>query len=376
MAKAGALQSYPAKTFYLPVPEAKHILAKRVSFVKLKLKAEPAAAREYFSRKGFTVGIKSLEMFANAIERVFVETEYVSGLIGRLANFDIRRMLELAQRVFLSPEIEIDEVVKSSFGGPPVTSDLKRTHRALIKGEYDRFSEEENSFMLNIFWTNPERPASPLLAFYILWALRHRGARADDTSAEAKHWGIAELCDYLEPCGVDRQSVFDVLNRLFAARLIDTFDPTREKLTETDRIAIKDAGHAHIDLLQDSTIYLEEMALVTGLNQPQLRQELKEHAAAKSRGSYRAIVASFTAYLNALDSSRFTIPQATEYTPLTEAQRAFASLTARAREDLTRVRPFGKGPSGQTLRARKAHLPMRGAKKTNARRRRQSARSP
>ena len=140
LSKAGALQSYAATSFYLPVPDAKEIISRRVTFLKGKLKAEPRAAKAYFSSKGFQVEVNNLQMLAEAVEKVFVENDYVSGLIGRLGNFDIRRMLKLAERVFLSPEIKIDDIIRSKFGGPSVTTDKFRTHRALIKGEYDRFS--------------------------------------------------------------------------------------------------------------------------------------------------------------------------------------------------------------------------------------------
>ncbi len=82
---------------------------------------------------------------------MFVENDYVSGMIGRLANFDIRRMLRLAERIFLSPELKIDDIIRSRFGGATVTADRFRTQRALIKGEYDRFSEGENELISNVF---------------------------------------------------------------------------------------------------------------------------------------------------------------------------------------------------------------------------------
>lgn len=158
LSKAGALQSYTSRSFYLPVPDAKEIISRRVDFLKLKVKAEPKAAKSYFSKRGFQVEVNDLAILADAVGKVFVENDYISGLIGRLGNFDIRRMLRLAERIFLSPELKIDDIIKSKFGGQSVTADRFRTHRALIKGEYDRFSEGENEFVSNIFQTNAQRP--------------------------------------------------------------------------------------------------------------------------------------------------------------------------------------------------------------------------
>ena len=205
LSKAGALQSYSARSFYLPVPDAKEIISRRVDFLKLKVKAEPKAAKAYFSKRGFQVEVNDLAMLAEAVGKVFVDNDYVSGLIGRLGNFDIRRMLKLAERIFLSPELRIDDIIKSKFGGPSVTTDRFRTHRALIKGEYDRFSETENEFISNLFYTNLNRPESPLLAFYILWLLRQRLISVRDDNVEMRHWLAAELCQLFEGCGVSEE---------------------------------------------------------------------------------------------------------------------------------------------------------------------------
>ena len=166
MSKAGALQSYSAHSFYLPVPDAKEIISRRVEFLKGKVKAEPAAAQSYFSKRGFQVEVNDLAILAEAVGKVFVDNDYVSGFIGRLGNFDIRRMLKIAERIFLSPELKIDDIIKSKFGGEDITADRFRTHRALIKGEYDRFSERENEYISNLFQTNAQRPGPPLLGYY------------------------------------------------------------------------------------------------------------------------------------------------------------------------------------------------------------------
>ena len=135
---------------------------------------------------------------------------YLEALLG---NFDIRRMLKLAERIFLSPELKIDDIIKSRFGGESVTADWFRTHRALIKGEYDRFSEGENEFISNLFQTNAKRPESPLLAYYLLWLLRQKLNTVRNDSVEDRHWLAAELCQLFEACGVTEDLVMQSLNR-------------------------------------------------------------------------------------------------------------------------------------------------------------------
>ena len=49
--RTAQLQSYAAKSFFLPVPDAKEIIARRVNFLKNKLDDESGAAKRYFSDK-------------------------------------------------------------------------------------------------------------------------------------------------------------------------------------------------------------------------------------------------------------------------------------------------------------------------------------
>ncbi len=59
LSKAGALQSYSAHSFYLPVPDAKEIISRRVEFLKSKVESEPKAAKSYFSKLGFRVEVNN-----------------------------------------------------------------------------------------------------------------------------------------------------------------------------------------------------------------------------------------------------------------------------------------------------------------------------
>jgi hypothetical protein len=322
LSKAGALQSYTSKSFYLPVPEAKEIFSRRVRFVKEKINIEKVHNSAYFSKKGFSVSIDDLSMFAEAVERIFIDNDYVSGLIGRLANFDIRRMLRLAERIFISPEIRIDDIVKSHYGGPSVAADRLRTHRALVKGEYDRFSESENEYVCNLFLTDPRKPSSPLLPLYILWVLRQRHATVRIDQIEARHWLVSELCDFFEGCGVSIEAVLNAIRRLFDRRLIETLDPNVKLLGVADRISIKESGVAHIDLMATSSVYMEQMALTTGLNLRSIRDEIKQKAHISTNQSFIEIRDIFIAYLLKVDALRLSIPQTSTYRQLNDA-RAF-----------------------------------------------------
>jgi len=329
LSKDGALQSYSSRSFYLPVPEAKEIISKRVEFLKAKVNAPIETAKSYFSRRGFQVQINDLAMLAEAVGKVFLENDYVSGFLGRLGNFNIRVMLQLAERIFLSPEIKIDEIINSKFGGPSVTSDRNRTHRALLKGEYDRFSEADNAFVSNLFYTNPIRPESPLLAYYLLWILRQRlNSVRDDEGVESKHWHASELCALFESCGVPDELVMQVLNRLYNRRLIEALDPNVKHIGVGDRIAIKDCGLAHIELVLSSPTYIEQTGLTTGVNEVFTRDEMRRinldaTPYPQKMANLRDV---FVRYLLKIDSGRLIIPANRVYDQIRMARRQIENL--------------------------------------------------
>lgn len=319
LSKAGALQSYSALSFYLPVPDAKEIISRRVDFLRAKVEAEPNAAKSYFSKRGFQVEVNDLAILAEAVGKVFVDNDYVSGLIGRLGNFDIRRMLKIAERVFLSPELRIDDIIKSKFGGDNVTADPFRTQRALIRGEYDRFSEGENEYMSNVFQTNPQRPGSPLLGYYLLWLLRQKlsSVRRDDDNVENRHWLASELCQLFEGCGVAEDFVMSSLNRLYNRRLIEALDPNAKDVSTADKVAIKASGLAHLELILSSPVYIEQMALVTGVNELFARDEIKKNML---KGMFNDIREIFLRYVLKIDAGRLSVPPNAVYSQIDKAR--------------------------------------------------------
>lgn len=337
LSKAGALQSYSARSFYLPVPDAKEIISRRVEFLRTKLQAEPKAAKAYFSKRGFIVEVNDLGVLADAVGKVFVENDYVSGLIGRLGNFDIRRMLKIAERIFLSPDLKIDEIIKSKFGGKSITADRHRTHRALINGEYDRFREGENEFISNLFQTNPQRPGPPLLSYYILWLLRQKlnSARADDDNVENRHWLASELCHLFEACGVAEEFVMTSLNRLYERRLIETLDPNAEHVSAAEKVAIKESGMAHLELILTSEVYIEQMALVTGLNELFARDEIRKNYWNKNFIQMRDV---FLRYILKIDMGRLSTSTNSLYAQIERARAQIESLVISRRRSSVRAK--------------------------------------
>jgi energy-coupling factor transporter ATP-binding protein EcfA2 len=325
LSKSGALQSYPSKSFYLPPPEVKEILSRRVDFVKRKLDQDPDVAKYYFSSKGFKISLQNLDQFARAIERVFIDNDFVSGLVGRLANYDIRRMLELSERVFLSPEIRIDEILKSAFGGG--RGDVLRIHRAIVKGEYDRFSELENPFIMDLFWTDYKDPATPLLALYVLTVLKQRLSGSREEEIESRFWTVSELAAYFEAALVSQEQLLTIVRRLHGRRLVEALDPTTEIIELGDRVAIKDSGSAHIELALTSGVYLEQMALATGVNSRETYDQLMACRKGASRSSFDDMRRIFAEYLLGIDKFRCSPPGSQEYGGIIDTRKRVRGLT-------------------------------------------------
>ncbi|AUW42561.1 ATP-binding protein [Rhizobium leguminosarum] len=321
LSKAGALQSYTSRSFYLPVPDAKQIISRRVTFIKKKLEGEKPATEAYFSRRGFRVQINDIRVMADTVEKVFVDNDYVTGLIGRLGNFDIRRMLKLAERIFVSPELKVDDIIRSSFGGPSVTADRLRTHRALIKGEYDRLSEIENDFVTNVFVTEQTKPGSPLLPFYSLWVLRQKLNASKAGESDDRHWLADDLCAYFDQCGVPEDITLRTLRRLYKRGLIETLDPNAEDVELSDRVAIKESGMAHLEMVLTSSVYLEQTALVTGLADQPIRDELKKLTIHPNAQKFVELRDIFIRYLLKTDAARLEIPSGPTFISLQEARR-------------------------------------------------------
>ncbi len=352
LSKAGALQSYTSRSFYLPVPDAKQIISRRVTFIKRKLEGEKPATEAYFSRRGFRVQINDIRMLADTVEKVFVDNDYVTGLIGKLGNFDIRRMLKLAERIFVSPELKVDDIIRSKFGGPSVTADRLRTHRALIKGEYDRLSENENDFVTNVFVTEQTKPGSPLLPFYCLWALRQKLHSSKAGETDDRHWLADDLCSYFDQCGVPEDITLRTLRRLHKRGLIETLDPNAEDVEPSDRVAIKESGVAHIELILTSSVYLEQTALVTGIAEQPVRDELKKLTIYPNAQKFVELRDIFIRYLLKIDAARLEIPSGPAFNSLQEARRSIRNRIGEDRHQPRQQTREGGQEGGQFRKRR------------------------
>ncbi len=224
LSKSGSFQSYISRSFYLPTPAAKEVLARRIGYIRTKLEKGDGASKTYFSSRGIRVSIPNLNAFVNVIEDAFVRNEALSGLVGRLSNFNIRRMLVLAQKTITSPTFQVDDLIRIYVDTRRHAFDYRRTVRAMITGDYDRHTNQTNDFIQNIFWTDGQRPVSPLLIASILqFLLALRASAGDDV--DRGYISLSELVDSSNLAGSMRGTSGMLSIRCCLYRLIEPFEP-------------------------------------------------------------------------------------------------------------------------------------------------------
>jgi len=323
LSRSDNLRNFGSRKFWLPVPDAKEIIERRIQFIERKLHSSPKMAGDYFARKGIHVKLNDLTMLSSAVHEIFIGQTYVTGLIGRLGNFNIDSMLTLVEQIFVSPEIAIDDLIKAKISGEPITTDIERTHRALIKGERDRLDEKHNEYITNLFETDPKQPSSPLLSFYILWLCRQKLNGAPQGSVEDKHWNVVELLHFLEPCGVSQEVAIKNIRRLHDRKLVQTLDPTNDQVNLVASIAIRESGIAHIELVLNSREYIEEMSYITGYNEYYVKDQVKRFMKPRTAHAKRELFDVFNRYIDKNDTARMTIPTSRNYDQLRSARNAF-----------------------------------------------------
>ena len=163
LSKSGPFQSYPTKQFFLPPPKAGEILQKRVNFLKEKIREQKKQPTSYFLEKGMSFTIDKLENFAAYIEEIFVNEEFLSGKIGRLANFEVRRMLQLSEKIIISPALSTDDLFKTYVLGTKKIIRADKIDKAIILGAHNFYDYSNNDYIFNVFEVNSTDLTSPFL---------------------------------------------------------------------------------------------------------------------------------------------------------------------------------------------------------------------
>ena len=315
LSKQGPLQSYVTTQFYLPVPSTKDVLSKRVDFIKEKLDVDQTQGGEYFSRKGIRLNISDIQAFAFCVEEIFIKTEYLGRVVGWLSNHDIRRGLQIAQRIITSPILSVEDLVKLYITGNRAFIEERKVRQALILGNYNGFVQSHSDFVLNLFQVASTSITTPLAKLSILRVLMDRESQA--TSPEESYMTIEDIVNYCEPIGIARSAAIKHCREFLDYRLIEPYDPTDLDLYMGQRVKVTHAGRIHSEFALEDETYVVQMALATTIRSPDVAAKGREIYYSRhkmTRKDWINLIQLFVEYCQKEDKVFVNIPETASYT--------------------------------------------------------------
>ncbi|SEW19894.1 Cold shock protein, CspA family [Cognatiyoonia koreensis] len=274
LSKTGPLQSYEAKSFFLPVPSTKEVLAKRIEFLASEVEKVDASKGSYALPNGIQVALEDLRAFVRSLEEVFINNEFVSRRIGYLSNFDIRRSLQLSKRIMTSPHIGIDDLIKVYLSRGALQVGPDKLSMAIVNGQHSHFRQDQSEFILNLFAIDPSLISTPFLRLRILVLLLDKQRSEHDPLDSFLVCGDIE--QYFDVMGVPGQVTRAHLQALLEARLIEPYNPTVSNVIEGQSVSITTSGELHVELALHDIVYFAQMALSTPIRDQDLAALLKE----------------------------------------------------------------------------------------------------
>ena len=333
LAKHGALQSYDHESFFLPTPNTKLVLRKRIEFIESRIDKEGSSdgqelAPKYFTDRGISMSIKDLKGFARALQQIFLQTASVADWIGELANFEIRRALNITTKFVVSPHLGVADLATAYLSNTGVALRDNVAERALILNRYDIYPSGMHDFVQNVYSMDVQRETSPLLGLRILQALE--GVPRDDR--EGAFIEKDRLVAVLQMMLIDEMTAKSWIGSLLSTGLILNYDPSIQTFDEAGLLEISPAGKIHLRWSQTSFEYLSAMAVVTPL------LDLGAHEAitrAYAHRRFRTVAATFAEYLAAEDELHCNVPS---HDSFASQQRVVPQLRGLA-EKWSRPRP-------------------------------------
>jgi hypothetical protein len=302
--------SYETKAFYLPTPSTREVLQKRIGFLREKVALAPDSRDSYFLKKGIRLGVKDIQAFAACIEDAFINTEYFSRTISWLCNHDIRRSLQLSQRVLLSPHVVIDDLVKTFLSSTRMRIPEWNLRRALFLGDYNGFNQEDSTFVLNLFDVFSDSIGTPFARSSVLQVLKDK--IADAREPDDGYLEVGDVMAYLEPAGMPMHVSRRHCQVLVEKRLIEPYDPSTLQLTDATRVKITPSGLIHLEFVLSDDTYMEHLSLATpiraGRDYDQMKEVFNKGRGALSRSDWEMLARSFAKYLMTQDDLFSKIP--------------------------------------------------------------------
>lgn len=316
LSKHGALQSFEHEAFFLPAPPTEQVIRKRIEFMERQVAAEREKPDDrYFMGKGISLSIDDLSAFARSLQRVFLQTSNVSGWIGALANYDVRRTLELARNFVSSPHLRVLDLLNAYIAGTSFDVHQNRAVKALVRGRYDIYPARQHDFVQNIFSLNEDLETTPLLALRILQLLSDVPVR----EREGALIDVDEVVAYSAGMNLESRAVYLWLDAMLQSGLVLSYDPTIEEIADVQQIEVSPAGKQHLYWGLGNFEYLSAMSDVTPVLSEVTYTKMQEGV--RGPGGWKQKTSTFVDYLLSEDEMHCLTPDHPAY----ESQRRIRS---------------------------------------------------
>ncbi len=307
LSREGALQSFFVESLYLPAPHPQQVLQARIEYINKKIAQEPAEAGSgYFTARRIPLAIDNIRAFAGCLQDVFIRTPRVGDWIGNLANYDIRRALDLTRDVVSSPHIHVHDLLKTYLAKSILEIDSENIVRAMVRRKYDIFPLGDHKFIHNIFALTTEADASPLLGLRILKYLDE--VKFQNTDGEFRHVELTELKDYFIAMGSTEKALDFWLTKMLESALCLNYDPTSTDIGLTQRLEVSASGHQHYLWAISDCTYLEAMMEVTPIRDRDTFAEIERLRESSPQLSRLRCLKVFVEYLIGEDAKYILIP--------------------------------------------------------------------
>jgi cold shock CspA family protein len=301
---------YKSKSFFLPTPPPREVFRRRVDFIRRKVPTAPRTGerRDYFIGRGLRLSIEKIARFATILEDVFVDDDYVSRIIGDLSNFNVRRTLELAQRVITSATLRVEDIFKAGVAGQYIPLPHAKFMNSLLRGDYQLYRQSDNHLIYPVFQVSDKIRQSPLLVIRVLALLddTRKGAR----NVEDGHLSVQSIVDYFSAIGHSEIGIESALIPMLQAGLVEAYDPSVQDLLPSQRLAITSSGMRHMRLALHEEVFLEQMAVTSAILDHSVAERIRKSYKAEGRFADRMspVKSLFVEYLMEEDGANLTIP--------------------------------------------------------------------
>jgi hypothetical protein len=288
------------------VPSPDRIIERRIAYLIGKLRLEDVEkSSAYFFGRGIELDIKHIGSFVEGLNRIFIETKSTSALLGSLANYDVRRLLELTKDVMSSPHLPLDDLFKAHIVKSAVSIPEYKVRNAIIKRKYELYPVADHPYVQNLFGFCLDAPTSPLLGIRILQYLSD--AQVEDVG-ERSFVPVDIIYEYLTSLGIQNKVTTSYLEALLLSGLIFEYDPTVTEVESASRVEISPSGATHLGWATTDEDYVKAMRDVTPVRDKQVHEVLKQCLRDGYGHTWKESISTFINYLLAEDELWCQVP--------------------------------------------------------------------